>query len=75
MSLNYFKHTSRNVLITPSEDPNPPTNSILNSDGLENFNQNYTNFGVNCGDFYVSEYKEGGILLPSLIIEFESSYD
>jgi len=49
----------------------------LTKEGFDNYNYNYDfkNFGIKCGDNYITSYKEGSLLLFGVVIEFETMYD
>jgi len=47
----------------------------LTENGLDIYNNDYQNFGLKCGDNYVTSYKEGSLLLMSIVIEFKTTHD
>jgi thiamine kinase-like enzyme len=47
----------------------------LNATGHDNFANHFDEFGVLCGDYYISQYEEGNQILYSIVLEFETWYD
>jgi len=47
----------------------------LTEHGLDIYHNDYRNFGLKCGDNYITTYKEGSLLLMSIVIEFRTKHD
>ena len=70
-SLNFFNHMQRTV------------NVKINGQGIDTltpyyqnvYTNNHSMFGIECGDNYVSQYKEGMFIMYGLNLHFESPVD
>ena len=71
MSLNYFVHIEDTVHVSVVEKG---TNA-LTDEALEIYSNDHENFGVVCGDNFISSYKEGALYMFSIVTEFASPYD
>ena len=67
-SLNYYRDLRREDSVTIKGN----STGALNTDGKKLYTNNRTQFGILCGDHYVSKYQTGGLLLMSLNIEFSN---
>jgi len=47
----------------------------LTKEGLDIYYSSFQNFGIDCGDNYITSYKEGVLLLHGVVVEFETMYD
>jgi len=71
MSLNYFSHVEDTVRVGIVEKGL----EALTDEAREIYENDAENFGLRCGDNYISSYKEGALYMYSLVAEFESAYD
>ena len=71
LSFNYYTYISRNVTL----NVDATGQDALTDTGKSIYTSNYSDFGIQCGDDYVSFYEEGGLLLMSLVLDLDSPVD
>jgi len=70
MSFNWFSKIESAVNISV----NGTGMDALTIKGQEFYNSS-AQFGIECGENYITSYKEGSLLLMGVVIEFETMYD
>lgn len=71
LSLNYYNYAEA----TTSMQLKGAGLNTLTAVGQDFYKNDFKNFGIMCGDNYVSSYKEGALLIMSLNINFSSNYE
>lgn len=71
LSLNYYSHIEDTVRVAMPEHGM----DALTPEARDIYEKDSENFGLLCGDNYISSYKEGALYAYSVQLDFESDYD
>ena len=70
-TLNWYAHKAVNV----SYNITKKGQDALNDYGKQIYTQHKDLFSKKCGDQYISKYQDGGLLLMSIVLNFDSEID
>ena len=74
MSINFYEWSANNVGVIVVGDKEEALNSVGKAKYI-NATKDLSNFGIECGDNYVTSYYKGSLLLYALNLDFGSFYD